>query len=478
MSLVMATATVAFAGVATNTAAGPVEAQARSGYIITFTEGTNARAEAAALARSGAVVNHVYTNVFPGAAVQLPAAAVDALLRNPRIDRIEADGVATISETQNSAPWGLDRTDQRTLPLSTSYSWKTDAAGAGVTAYIVDTGVRSSHGDFGGRTATGYTAIADGRGTTDCNGHGTHVAGTVAGTTYGIAKAATVVPVRVLDCSGSGTWSGVIAGLDWIVGNHTSGAAVANMSLGGGANTSLDNAVRRVIGNGVTVVVAAGNSTKDACNYSPARVPDAVTVGSTTSTDARSSFSNFGKCLDLFAPGTSITSAWHTSDTATNIISGTSMASPHAAGVAAVLLSSSPAMPPAEVSAMLSSTATANAVGSAGTGSPNLLLYVDPGDVAPTAPLAPTNVKAAALKNAANVTWTRGYDGGSQLTGQDVRVYQGSTMIRTLSVAGTATSVNVPNLTAGVSYSFTVTATNEYGSSPESARSNTVKPTR
>jgi subtilisin family serine protease len=468
----------------------PVAAQARSTYIVTFVDGTDARSETAALARAGAGVKHVYTNVYPGAALELTEAAAAALARNPQVSRVEADGVVTVSDSQTSAPWGLDRTDQRALPLSTTYSW--NAAGAGVTAYIVDTGVLTTHVDFVGRTAAGYTAIADGKGTTDCNGHGTHVAGTTAGTTYGIAKQATVVPVRVLDCGGSGTWSGVIAGLDWIVAHHGTGPAVANMSLGGGASTSVDDAVRRVIADGVTVAVAAGNSSADACRYSPARVPEAVTVGSTTSSDARSSFSNFGTCLDVFAPGSSIRSAWYTSTTATNTISGTSMAAPHAAGVAAVLLSQTATLTPAEVSSLLASTATTNVVASAGTGSPNRLLYVDPsGPTTPpsstpdsttpttaTAPSAPTNVTAVAARRAATVAWTKGADGGSPLTGQTVWVYRGTSTVGSVAVSATSTSVKIGGLTAGVSYTFRITATNGIGTSPESVASDAVTPTR
>ena len=503
-ALVIVAATLGVPGAMAAGVDSPLRAGGRSTYIVTFVDGTDARSEVAALARAGAGVKRVYTNVYPGAALELSAAAVAALARNPQVSRIEADGVATINNSQPAAPWGLDRTDQRALPLSTAYSW--NAAGAGVTAYIVDTGVMSAHVDFGSRTAPGYTAISDGSGTTDCNGHGTHVAGTTAGTTYGIAKQATVVPVRVLGCNGSGSWSGVIAGLDWIVGHHLEGVpAVANMSLGGGASSSVDDAVRRVITDGVTVAVAAGNSNADACNSSPARVPTAVTVGATTSSDARSSFSNFGTCVDLFAPGSSITSAWYTSTTATNTISGTSMASPHTAGVAAVLLSGAPTMTPAAVSSLLASSATPDVVGDPGIGSPNRLLYLDPTTapyiappgitttttttVAPTTttttvapsttrPAAPTNVAALAAKRAATVTWTRGSDGGSLLTGQTVWVFKGVNRVRSVAVSGTTTSVRIGGLTAGASYTFTVTATNAIGTSAGSAPSNAVTPTR
>ena len=203
-------------------------------------------------------------------------------------------------------------------------------------AYIIDTGIRTTHSQFGGRAISGYDAIDGALPAADCNGHGTHVAGTVGGSTYGVAKAVSLVAVRVLNCSGSGSTSGVIAGIDWVTGNHQAGQpAVANMSLGGGASSSLDTAVRNSIADGVTYALAAGNDNTNACNSSPARTAEALTVGSTTSSDARSSFSNYGTCVDIFAPGSSITSAWHTSDTATNTISGTSMAAPHVAGAAA-----------------------------------------------------------------------------------------------------------------------------------------------
>jgi serine protease len=243
-----------------------------------------------------------------------------------------------------------------------------------VHAYIIDTGIRGSHSQFSGRMGNGHTTITDGNGTNDCNGHGTHVAGTVGGTTYGVAKGVTLHPVRVLGCNGSGSTSGVIAGVDWVTANHQS-PAVANMSLGGGASTALDDAVRNSIASGVTYAIAAGNSNANACNSSPARVTQALTVGSSTNADARSSFSNFGTCVDLFAPGSNITSAWIGSDTATNTISGTSMASPHVAGVAALYLATDPTASPATVHAAVVNNASVNKLSGIGTGSPNRLLY-------------------------------------------------------------------------------------------------------
>jgi subtilisin family serine protease len=287
---------------------------------------------------------------------------------------------------RTAASWGLDRVDQANLPLDGRIAAAHN--GAGVTAYIIDTGVRGDHGDFSGRMAEGFTSISDGNGSTDCNGHGTHVAGTVAGSTYGVAPAATVVPVRVLSCSGSGSTSGVIAGIDWAVRHHQAGTpAVANMSLGGGYSAALNAAVAAGVADGISFSVAAGNSSDNACSYSPASEPTAITVGSTTSSDGRSSFSNWGSCLDVFAPGSSIRSAWYTSATATATLSGTSMAAPHTAGAAALLLSARPSATPAAVRDALVTGATRNVV-SDPAGSPNALVNIASG-VTPTAPAAP-----------------------------------------------------------------------------------------
>jgi len=244
-----------------------------------------------------------------------------------------------------------------------------------VTAYIIDTGIRMSHTQFGGRASSGYDFVDNDSNANDCHGHGTHVAGTVGGSTYGVAKGVTLKAVRVLDCSGSGTNSGVIAGINWVTSNHAAGAkAVANMSLGGSVSTSLDSAVSASIADGVVYAIAAGNSNRSACNSSPARVSSAITVGATTSTDARASYSNYGSCLDLFAPGSSITSSWYSSDTATNTISGTSMATPHVAGVAALYLQGHTATPQ-QVRDAIVAAATSGVVSNRMPGSPNKLLY-------------------------------------------------------------------------------------------------------
>ena len=301
-------------------AAAPVTGIASAGaipdrYIVVMqgaaSDAAKERTKGRARARGGSV-RHDFGNALKGYAATLPPAALAEVRNDPGVAYVEADAVVTASTTQTGAPWGLDRIDQAGLPLNGSYSYT--PTGTGVKAYIVDTGIRFTHAQFGGRASSGFDAI-DGGSADDCNGHGTHVAGTVGGSAYGVAKDVGLVGVRVLDCAGSGTTSGVIAGIDWVVGDHAAGApAVANMSLGGGVSTSLDTAVQSAIADGVTFAVAAGNENTNACNSSPARAVNALTVGATTSSDARASYSNFGSCLDLFAPGSGITSSWYTSD--------------------------------------------------------------------------------------------------------------------------------------------------------------------
>lgn len=340
-------------------------------FIVTLRSGADARGVAR---EHGVAPDFVYGTVLNGFAGSISDAARAGLLRDARVERVEQDGVVTIQTTETSATWGIDRTDQTALPLSTTYSYTN--TGAGVTAYIIDTGIRFDHSEFGGRATSGYDAV-DGGSADDCNGHGTHVSGTVGGTKYGIAKGVSLVAVRVLDCGGSGSWSGVIAGMDWVA-THHSGPSVANMSLGGGASTSVDNALKNLIASGVTVGVAAGNGNRggrqqDACNYSPARVAEAITVGATDKTDTKTSWSNYGNCVDIFAPGSGITSSWYTSTTATNTISGTSMATPHVVGVAALYLQSNTNASPATVAAALSANSTKGIVKNSSTANNNLL---------------------------------------------------------------------------------------------------------
>ncbi|MET9867854.1 S8 family serine peptidase, partial [Streptomyces sp. NPDC006386] len=321
------------------------------------------------------------------------------LAADPGIASVVQNRTFSITATQPSPPsWGLDRIDQKNLPLNSSYTYP-DAAGEGVTAYVIDTGVRITHGDFGGRASYGYDAVDNDNTAQDGHGHGTHVAGTVAGSAYGVAKKAKVVGVRVLNNSGQGTTAQVVAGIDWVARNAVK-PAVANMSLGGPGDTAIDTAVRNAITSGVTFVVAAGNESTNASTRSPARVTEAVTVGATTSGDAKASYSNYGSVLDLFAPGSSITSAWSTGDSATNTISGTSMASPHVAGAAALYLAGNPAATPAQVSSALTSAATTGVVTSPGTGSPNRLLNVGGGTTTPPGPRFENTTDQAIADNA------------------------------------------------------------------------------
>lgn len=315
-------------------------------------------------------LKHVYQNALNGFAVEMSPEDAERLSEDFRVAYVEEDGVVSLDATQSNPPWGLDRIDQRSRPLNAIYTF--NWTGAGVFAYVIDTGIRTTHTQFGTRAANVFDAFG-GNGQ-DCNGHGTHVAGTIGGSTYGVAKSVNLRGVRVLNCSGSGTNSGVIAGVDFVRLNRQN-PAVANMSLGGGISSALDTAVNNLSNSGVAIAVAAGNSNTNACNSSPARAANAITVGSTTTTDARSSFSNFGSCLDIFAPGSGILSAYSTSNTATATLSGTSMASPHVAGVAALYKQANPSASASTVRNAIVNGATTNVVTNAGTGSPNRLLY-------------------------------------------------------------------------------------------------------
>ncbi|MGN9809751.1 S8 family peptidase [Micromonospora sp. BQ11] len=336
-----------------------------------FTARTAVPDRAAKLAkRYGGSVGDVYSAALTGFSATLSVGQARRLAADPAVAYVEQDQVLTASATQTNPPWGLDRIDQRTLPLSRSYTYPNTAPT--VRAYIIDTGIRTTHTQFGGRATWGTNTVDSNN--TDCNGHGTHVAGTVGGSTYGVAKQVRLVAVKVLNCSGSGSTTGVVNGVNWVTANAVK-PAVANMSLGGGASSALDNAVANSISSGITYALAAGNSNANACNSSRPG-PRRLTVGSTTGTDARSTFSNYGSCVDLFAPGSSILSAYRTSDTSTATLSGTSMAAPHVAGAAALVLSGNPSWTPSQVGSYLVTNATTGRVTSPGTGSPNRLLFV------------------------------------------------------------------------------------------------------
>ena len=373
-------------------AEGPVRRVAqpiRGAYVVVLKDGAAARgsgatavpsvpAVAGELARvHGAAVERVFEHALRGFSARMTAARAAALAADPRVDYVEEDGEVRLDATETDATWGIDRIDQRTLPLDTTYSYAN--TGQGVTAYIIDTGIRFSHSEFGGRATSGFNA--SGGSADDCNGHGTHVAGTVGGATYGVAKGVALVAVRVLNCLGAGSNAKVIAGIDWVTANHVS-PAVANMSLGSTSTSdAMDTAVRNSIASGVSYVLAAGNGNllgiaEDACTTSPARVTEAITVSATNKKDGKPFWANFGDCVDWFAPGVGITSAWKSSDTATNTLTGTSMSAPHTTGVAALYLESNPGATPAQVRDALYEKTTKGIVTRSRTGN-NHLLFTD-----------------------------------------------------------------------------------------------------
>lgn len=456
-----------------------VESGPSKRYIIRYADNSLLSTEVKSLTDKKIKVDKTFSKVFKGAVAHLTDKQVEALRKNPNLADIEPDATVTALDLQATTSWGLDRIDQKNLPLDNGFTYSSNGANSKI--YVVDTGIRSTHVEFAGRVLTGFTSINDGQGTNDCNGHGTHVSGIAAGTTTGVAKGAQLIPVRVLDCAGSGSISGVIAGLDWIANNYVPGTpAVVNMSLGGGASSTLDSAVNNLISRGVTMVVAAGNSTADACLSSPSRVTQAITVAASTNTDGFASYSNYGSCVDLIAPGSAIYSSWNSGDSNYSTLSGTSMATPFVSGYVASVLSLG-YQTASSISNLLKTNATSNVISNVVGSTANLLLYTSGSNsipVIPTAkaPSAPSELLATAQKRAASLSWKSATDNGAPITSQVLRIFSGSKLVATKSVTATATTLTVSGLNSRTTYTFTVAAINTIGEGAQSLPSNSITP--
>jgi len=459
---------------------------ATASYIIRFNAGIDPSVEARLLASRKVEFETSLNGAFPGAVATLGPDQLALLAGVSRVATLEVDQRLELSQERSVSAWGLDRLDQSSPVPNFRFNYA--MTGKSVSAYVVDSGIRSTHQEFGTRVSGGFTAIDDGRGTLDCNGHGTHVAGIIGGKDFGVAPEVNLVPLRVMDCNGAGLLSGLLAALDWVANDVQVGErAVVNLSLGAGASPSLDAAVNNLSARGITVVAAAGNASVDACKVSPARAPSAITVAASDRNDVFASFSNFGECVDLIAPGVSIPAAYIGSDSEIRELSGTSMAAPHVAGLAAGLLSEI-ALTPDQVSQALKLVGLRDRITSVPSSTSNVLAQVFAsvpvvGDgesftLSPTIPTPPTAVTAKLWFDAARVSWTAASNGGSAIRNYTVRVWENGKLIRKVVVSGKVTTARVTKLKKGKNYTFTVLATNAVGTSIDSTGTKSLRVTR
>jgi len=459
---------------------------ATASYIIRYAAGIDPAVEAKNLGLRKIDVDASLTSTFPGAVATLGPDQLALLSGISRVATIEVDRRIELTQERAVSAWGIDRLDQASLPLNSRFSFP--MTGQSVSAYVVDSGILASHEEFENRVTAGFTAINDGRGTLDCNGHGTHVAGTLGGKNYGVAPLVTLVPVRVMDCDGAGLLSGLLAALDWVANDVGTGErAVVNLSLGAGASPSLDAAINNLSARGITVVAAAGNASVDACQVSPARAPSAITVAAGDRNDVFASFSNFGACVDVIAPGVAIPAAYIDSDTDIRILSGTSMATPHVAGLVAALLSEQ-YFTPDQVSQALKFVSVRDRITSVPASTSNLLVQIftsvpvvgegESFTLSATIPAPPTAVTAKLWFNAARVNWTPAPNGGAVVTSHTIRIWENGRLVRKVEVSGRVKTARISNLKLGKNYTFTVLATNSIGTSVDSSGTKSLRVTR